>query len=462
MKPSVGYRPHIVVVGGGFGGVQAALHLARLAVDVTLIDRRNFHLFQPLAYQVATGALSPAEIAYPLRRMFRRRANVRVLLAEVTDVDLDERLVRLRETAGQRPLAAVSYDMLIVATGAQYNYFGHDRWRLPAPNLKTLEGVLAVRRRILGAFEAAELESDPQRRSSWLTFVVVGAGPTGVEMAGQIAEIAQDLRGDFRSLDSSEAHILLVEAGERILQEFPPSLSAGAERSLGRLGVALRTRHALTDMDASSVTLEDHDGVRRQILARTVIWAAGVIATPFAGTLAARAGANVDRAGRVEVLDDLSLPGHPEVMAVGDMIRIRRPDGSSVVLPGVAPVAMQEGRYAARVVRDRLRGRPRRPFRYRDKGNLATIGRASAVADIKGLHLSGFVAWATWLMVHLWYLIGFANRLVVLIRWAFSFLAHGRGARLITGEPQPASVVDAVARMPAQSGQEDTPRDEAA
>ena len=461
MQPSVGDRPHIVVVGGGFGGVQAALHLARLPVDVTLIDRRNFHLFQPLAYQVATGALSPAEIAYPLRWVFRRRANVRVLLAEVTDVDLDARLVRLRDITAQRALEAVPYDMLIVATGAQYNYFGHDRWRMPAPNLKTLEGVLTVRRRILGAFEAAELESDPQRRASWLTFVVVGAGPTGVEMAGQIAEIAQDLRREFRSLGSSKAQILLVETGDRVLQEFPPSLSARAERSLARLGVTICTRQSLIDMDTSSLTLEDRDGRRRQVPARTAIWAAGVIATRFAGTLAARAGANVDRAGRVEVLDDLSLPGHPEVMAVGDMIRIRQSDGSSTVLPGVAPVAMQEGRYAARVVRDRLRGRPRRPFRYRNKGNLATIGRASAVADIKGIHLSGFVAWATWLMVHLWYLIGFANRLLVVIRWAFSFLTHGRGARLITGEPQPASVVDAVSPMPSQSGQEDTQRDAA-
>jgi NADH dehydrogenase len=462
MKLSVADRPHIVVVGGGFGGVQAAVHLARLPVDVTLIDRRNFHLFQPLAYQVATGALSPAEIAYPLRHIFRRRANVRVLLAEVTDVDLDARLVRLREVDAQRPLEAVRYDMLIVATGAQYNYFGHDGWRMPAPNLKTLEGVLAVRRRILGAFEAAELEPDPRRRASWLTFVVIGAGPTGVEMAGQIAEIARDLRGDFRSLGSSKAQILLVEAGERVLQEFPPSLSARAERSLAGLGVTIGTREALIDIDASSVTLEDRDGGRRQVPARTAIWAAGVIATPFAGTLAARAGANVDRAGRVEVLDDLSLPGHPEVMAVGDMIRISQADGSSTVLPGVAPVAMQEGRYAARVVRDRLRGRPRRPFRYRNKGNLATIGRARAVADIKGIHLSGFVAWATWLMVHLWYLIGFANRLVVMIRWALSFLGHGRGARLITGESQPASAVDAGSRMPARSGQEDIQRDEAA
>jgi NADH:quinone reductase (non-electrogenic) len=460
---AAGSRRHrVVIVGGGFGGLQAALRLARLPVDVTLIDRRNFHLFQPLVYQVATGALSAPEIAYPLRRIFRRHANVRVLLAEATDVDLHARLVRLREAAGQRPLEAVPYDTLIVSTGAQYNYFGHDRWRTPAPNLKTLEGALTVRRRILGALEEAELEPDPRRRESLLTFVVVGGGPTGVEMAGQIAEIARDVRGEFRSLDSSKAQILLVETDDRVLQEFPPSLSARAARSLAGLGVTILTRHALVDIDAASVTLEDRDGNRRQIPARTAVWAAGVIASPFTATLAARAGAKVDRAGRVEVLDDLSLPGHPEVMALGDMIRIRQSDGSSTALAGVAPVAMQEGRHAARVVRDRLRGRPHRPFRYRDKGNLATIGRARAVADIKGIHLSGFVAWVTWLAVHVWYLIGFQNRLLVVTRWAFSFFAPGRDAGLITGEPQPASAPDAVSRIPARSAQQDTRRHEAA
>ncbi len=429
-------RHHIVVVGGGFGGLQAALHLARLPVDVTLVDRRNFHLFQPLAYQVATGALSPAEISYPLRRVFRRRANVRVVLAEVTDFDLDARRVILRGVAGERAPEAVRYDTLIVSAGAQYNYFGHDRWRMTAPNLKTLEGALEIRRRILGAFEAAELEPDPQTRASWLTFAVVGAGPTGVEMAGQIAEIARDLQGDFRSLDSRGAQILLVEAGDRVLQEFPASLSARAERSLARLGVRTFTERAVVSVDATSVLLEDRDGERHQIPGRTVIWAAGVVASPIAAVLAARAGAGLDRAGRVEVLDDLSLAGHPEVLALGDMIRVRQADGSAAALPGLAPVAMQEGRHAARVVRDRLRGRPNRRFRYHDKGNLATIGRARAVADIKGVHLSGFGAWVTWLLVHLWYLIGFENRLLVVIRWAFSFLAHGRGARLITAGAQ--------------------------
>ena len=462
MESGVRNRPKVVVVGGGFGGVQAALHLARLPVDVTLVDRRNFHLFQPLAYQVATGALSPAEIAYPLRRIFRRHENVNVLLAEVTDVDLDARLVRLGEAAGHPSPEPLHYDTLIVSTGAQYNYFGHDDWRISAPNLKTLEGALVIRRRILGAFEAAELESDPGRRASWLTFAVVGGGPTGVEMAGQIAEIAHDVRHEFRSLDSSNTQIVLVETGDRVLQEFAPSLSARAERSLARLGVTILTRHALINIDGASLMLEDRDGDRRQLSARTAVWAAGVIASPFAATLAARAGATVDRAGRVEVLEDLSLPGHPEVIALGDMIRIRQPDGSIAVLPGVAPVAMQEGRYAARLVRNRLRGRHHRPFRYHDKGNLATIGRARAVADIKGIHLSGFAAWVIWLMVHLWYLIGFANRLLIVIRWAFSFFAPGRSARLITGEPRPMSVVDAVSHVPARSSQDDTRRDKAA
>ena len=426
-------KPHVVVIGGGFGGLQAALHLARLPVNVTLIDRRNFHLFQPLAYQVATGALSPAEIAYPLRRVFRRRNNVEVLLAEVTDFDLDARRVQLAPVAGEHAPDSIAYDTLIVSGGSRYNYFGHDAWADAAPNLKSLEGALTLRRRILEAFEAAELEPDPSRRASWLTFVVVGGGPTGVEMAGQLAEIARDLRRDFRSLDSSAASILLVEAGDRVLREFPDSLSRRAMRSLTRLGVSVRLDHSVVDVGAASVTLSDDDGASDVIGARTVIWAAGVVASHLGASLAQRAGLEVDRAGRVEVRPDLSLTGHPEVLAIGDMIRVRQDDGAVRALPGLAPVAMQEGRHAARVVRNRLRGRPTRPFRYHDKGNLATIGRASAVADVKPVRLSGFVAWVTWLAVHLWYLIGFENRLLVVIRWAFSFLAHGRGARLITG-----------------------------
>jgi NADH dehydrogenase len=457
-------RHRVVVVGGGFGGLQAALHLARLPVDVTLVDRRNFHLFQPLAYQVATGALSPAEISYPLRRVFRRHSNVRVVLAEVTDFDLDARLVRLRAAAGERAPETLPYDTLIVAAGAQYNYFQHETWQALAPNLKTLEGALTIRRRILEAFEAAELEPDPQRRASWLTFAVVGAGPTGVEMAGQIAEIAHDVRGDFRSLDSGEARILLIEAGKRVLNEFPPSLSKRTMRSLECLGVDIMLEHAVIDVDGASVTLNDRLGEHHQIPTRTAIWAAGVTASSLATVLADRAGLQVDRAGRVDVLPDLSLPGHPEVLAIGDMIRIRHAENSSSTLPGLAPVAMQEGRHAARAVRSRLRGGPAREFRYHDKGNLATIGRASAVAEIKFLRLSGFVAWLTWLTVHLWYLIGFENRLLVLIRWAISFLTHGRGARLITetAERWSTPAPTRVAVVPVEDSNEDAPDERAA
>jgi NADH:ubiquinone reductase (H+-translocating) len=426
-------RHRVAVVGGGFGGLQAALKLARMPVDVTLIDRRNFHLFQPLAYQVATGALSPAEICYPLRRIFRRRRNVEVVLAEVHDVDLEARQVMLRPVIGEVAPESIGYDTLIVSGGSAYSYFGHDEWREPAAELKSLEGALTLRNRILGAFEAAELEPDSARREEWLTFAVVGAGPTGVEMAGQIGEIAGGVRNDFHQIDPRSAKILLIEAADRVLGEFPPSLSAKAARSLERLGVTVRIDATVVDLDHDAVTVKPTDGEPERIPSKTVVWAAGVVASELAGILAQRAGHETDRAGRVEVLEDLSLDGHPEVMAIGDMIRIRRADGSELVLPGVAPVAMQQGRHAARVVRDRLRGGQARPFHYRDKGNLATIGRAAAVADIKGVRLSGFIAWVTWLLVHLFYLIGFQNRLLVLIRWAFSFFLRGtRGARLIT------------------------------
>jgi NADH:ubiquinone reductase (H+-translocating) len=431
-------RHRVVVVGGGFGGLQATLKLSRLPVDVTLIDRRNFHLFQPLAYQVATGALSPAEICYPLRRIFRRRRNVEVVLAEAHDVDLEARQVMLRPVVGVVAPASIPYDTLIVSGGAEYSYFGHDEWREPAAELKSLEGALTLRNRILGAFEAAELETDPDRRTALLTFAVVGAGPTGVEMAGQIAEIARGVRSDFRTIDPADAKILLIEAVDRVLAGFPSSLSAKAKRSLERLGVTVLLDQAVVDLDHDAVTVKPSEGEPSRIPTRTVIWAAGVVASELAGMLAHRAGHEVDRAGRVEVLGDLTLPDHPEVLALGDMIRIRQADGSELVLPGVAPVAMQEGRHAARLVRDRLRGREPRPFRYRDKGNLATIGRAAAVADLKGVHLSGFIAWVTWLVVHLWYLIGFQNRLLVVIRWSFSFFLRGtRGARLITFQGEP-------------------------
>jgi NADH dehydrogenase len=432
MAPPIPSSPHrVVVVGGGFGGLQACLKLSRLPVEVTLVDRLNFHLFQPLAYQVATGAISPAEICYPLRRIFRRRRNVRVVLAEVVDFDLAAHRVGLRDVALGTAPGALEYDTLIVSGGSQYSYFGHDEWQQYAAELKSLEGALTIRRRILEAFEAAELEPDPERQVELLTFVVVGAGPTGVEMAGQIAEIAHDVRGDFRTFDPRTARILLVEALDRILTTFPESLSAKALRSLENLGVTGRLGQSVVDVDDHSVTVQSADEATERIPTRTVIWAAGVTASPLARMLAEQAGEEVDRAGRLTVQADLSVPGHPEVMAVGDMVSVRQRDGSALVLPGVAPVAMQQGRHAARVVADRLAGRDPKPFHYTDKGNLATIGRARAVADVKGVHLSGFLAWVTWLVVHLWYLIGFQNRLLVVIRWAVSFFSHGRGARLI-------------------------------
>jgi NADH dehydrogenase len=430
-------KPHrVVVIGGGFGGLQAVLKLSRMPVEVTLIDRRNFHLFQPLVYQVATGALSAAEVSYPLRRIFRRWRNVRVVLAEATGFDLENRLVLLRPVAGETAPEAIPYDTLIVSGGSRYNYFGHDQWQRSATDLKTLEGAVTIRRSVLESLEAAELEPDPERRAALVTFVLVGAGPTGVEMAGQIGEIARDLSPDFRSLNLREAQILLVETGDRVLQEFPPSLSAKALRSLQSLGVTVRLSHTVTDLDDESVTLRAADGSEERIETHNVVWAAGVIASELASLLAQQAGLDVDRTGRVEVAEDLSLPGHPEVLAIGDMVRIRQASGPPVAMPGLAPVAMQEGRHAAAVVKDRLEGRPGRRFHYFDKGNLATIGRARAVADIKGIHLSGFIAWITWLTVHLFYLIGFENRLLVLIRWAFSFATHGRGARLISGEAE--------------------------
>jgi NADH dehydrogenase len=418
----------VVVVGGGFGGLQAALGLRKADVEITLIDRRNFHLFQPLSYQVATGALSPGEVAYPLRSVFKRDGNVRVLLAEVERFDLERREVVLGPVGDLPAPGPVPYDTLIVAGGSRYSYFGHDEWSEHAAEVKSLESALSVRGRILSAFEAAEIEHDAERRGEWLTFAVVGAGPTGVEMAGQIAEIARDtLRSDFRSADPGSGRILLIEAADRVLTGFPESLSAKAERSLRRLGVTPVLGSTVVDVDETGVTIEDGGGARRRIAARTLVWAAGVTASGLASQLAELTGAERDRAGRVTVEPDLTLPGHPEVFAIGDMVRV-----GETTFPGVAPVAMQQGRYAAKAVRARLKGRTAPPFRYRDKGNLATIGRAAAVADIKGLKLSGFLAWITWLVVHLFYLVGFQNRLLVLIRWSIAFVTRGRGTRLIT------------------------------
>jgi NADH dehydrogenase len=423
----------VVVVGGGFGGLQAVVKLRRAPAEVVLVDRRNFHLFQPLTYQVATGALSPGQIAYPLRAIFKGAENVRVVMAEVKDFDLDARELRLSPVDGVPAPDSLAYDSLIVAGGSHYSYFGHNEWSEFAHEVKSLESALAVRGQILRAFEAAEAEEDPEKRAAWMTFAVVGGGPTGVEMAGQIGELARDtLRRDFRSIDPRAGRILLIEAADRLLTSFPPSLSEKAARSLRKLGVTPMIGSTVVGVDRAGVEIEDSGGARERIPARTIVWAAGVSASDLASRLGELTGAELDRAGRVAVEPDLTLPGHPEVFALGDMVRVRDASGAAVTLPGVAPVAMQEGRYAGKVVRARLRGRQTAAFRYRDKGNLATIGRAAAVADIKGLRLSGLLAWLIWLFVHLWYLVGFQNRVLVFTQWFFSFATRGRGARLIT------------------------------
>jgi len=421
-------RRRVVVVGGGFGGLTVAKGLRRAECDVTLVDRQNYHLFQPLAYQVATGALSAPEIATPLRRILRRQRNARVLMASVTAIDLERRQVRLDGLANGANGVLLDYDELVVAGGSAYSYFGHDSWAPYAPELKSLSGALELRTRILSAFEAAEVERDEAARRAWLTFVVVGAGPTGVEMAGQIAELARDvLHRELREVDTRGAEVLLVEAGPRVLSSFPESLSRRAERALAKLGVTVRLDTMVVGVQPGGVSLRGTDGAGEEVPARTSVWAAGVTASPLAATLAAAAGLEVDRVGRLTVDPDLTLPGHPEVHALGDMVAVRDGSGGTLALPGVAPVAIQQGRYTARVIRGGSSG----PFRYRDKGNLATIGRSRAVADIKGVRLSGFPAWAIWLAVHITYLIGFENRLLVLTRWAFSYVTRNRGARLI-------------------------------
>ncbi len=440
----------MVVVGGGFGGLQAIQALRDADADVTLIDRHNYHLFQPLSYQVATGSLSPGEIAVPLRWIFRRQRRVRVVMGEVTGFDLERRELGVDPAVAGTGRHTISYDTLIVAGGSSYAYFGHDEWRELALEVKSLDSALQVRGRILQAFEAAELVDDPEARARWLTFVVVGAGPTGVEMAGQIAELARDtLPGEFRHSDPRTGRVLLVEMADRVLTAFPPSLSRRAAQALEHLGVTLLLGQTLVDVQPESVELQAGDGTRARIPTRTVVWAAGVTASPLARALGEACGAEVDRAGRVAVEPDLTLPGHPEVLAIGDMVRVRDArTGRPETLPGVAPVAMQQGRYAGRLIAERLAGRSTRPFRYRDKGTLATIGRARAVADTRGLRLSGFPAWMIWLVVHLYYLIGFENRALVLLRWAYSFFSRGRGTRLITDaagtppSPHPSSADD--------------------
>jgi len=422
----------VVVVGGGFGGLTAVKALARVDADVTLVDRHNYHLFQPLSYQVATGALSPGDIAMPLRHIFRRQQRVTVLMGDVVGFELDEHQVVLRADVPGGVLR-LRYDTLVVAGGSDYAYFGHDEWRQVALEVKSLDSAIEVRGRILHAFEVAELNPDDQH--SWLTFVVVGAGPTGVEMAGQIAELAEDtLHGEFRRVDPRSRRVLLVETGDKVLGAFPDPLPQRAARSLERLGVTLMLGHTVVDVQEAAVELREPDGTASRIDARTVIWAAGVEASPQARMLAEAGGAEIDRSGRLTVEPGLSLPGHGEVLALGDMVSVTDSrTGEAVILPGLAPVAMQQGRYAGRVIAARIAGRDApKPFHYHDKGTLATIGRARGVASIRGLRFSGFPAWAIWLVVHIFYLIGFENRVVVLFRWAYSYLTRGRGSRLIT------------------------------
>lgn len=410
-------RPRVVIVGAGFGGLAAARALDGAPVQVVVVDRRNHHLFQPLLYQVASAALSPGDITAPIRHVLHRQENVEVVLGEVQQVDVNRRLLRLTDGTG------IAYDAAILATGVTHSYFGHPEWAPLAPGLKTVEDAVEIRRRILVAFECAEREQDPVARAALLTFVIVGGGPTGVELAGALAEIARHtLSADFRHIEPESARVILVEALPHVLPPYPPRLRDAARRQLERLGVEVRTGAPVTRMDAGGVTL---DGER--IPARTVLWGAGVAASPLGRTL----GAEVDKAGRVMVQPDLTLPGHPEVAVIGDLAALRQADGEPV--PGIAPAATQEGEHAARNVRRLLAREPLLPFRYRDKGLLATIGRAAAVAWIgKRLELSGLPAWLLWLLVHIYFLIGFRNRAAVLSSWAWSYLTFSRGARLIT------------------------------
>ncbi len=418
--------PHqVVIVGGGFGGLYATKALGRAPVEVTLIDKRNFHLFQPLLYQVATGTLSPADISSPLRGILSRYKNIRVLMDEVIDLDPQSKKVILR---GKE----IPYDSLVIATGVSHHYFGNDQWKTTAPGLKTVEDALEMRRRIFMAFEAAEKETDPDKRRAWLTFVIVGGGPTGVELAGAIAELAfNTLKSDFRSIDTSETSILLLEGLDRILPPYPPELSAEAETSLNRLGVTVQTQSMVTDISDSVVTYK-RNGQIEQIAARTTLWAAGVKASVMGKVLAERTGVSLDRVGRVIVEPDLSIPGYPNIFVIGDLAHFAHQGDKP--LPGVAPVAVQEGEYIARLIKKRLKGETLPPFTYKDAGSLAVIGQNSAVVDLGFVKLTGAIAWLAWVFVHIYYLIEFDNKLIVLLQWGWNYFTRNRGARLITGE----------------------------
>ena len=423
---SANKRPHVVIVGGGFGGVRAAQALKSAPVDVTLIDRRNYHLFQPLLYQVATGSLSPGEIAAPLRSVFSRQKNTSVLLGEVVDLDAVSKRVMLADGA------TFEYDSLIVAAGSQTFYYGHDVWRQWAPGMKSVEEATNIRHKILYAFEVAERLSDPVQRRAWLTFVIVGAGATGVELAGAIGEIArQTLKNDFRSIRPEEAQIIVVDGAQRVLAAFPDDLAHKAQHSLEKLGVEVKNGVMVKDVDQQGVTIETHNGTQR-LNARTVIWAGGVTVSPLGRTVAKRTNAETDRGGRIKVNSDLTVPNYPDIYVIGDLALLQ--DANGKALPGVAQVAMQQGTYAAKAIVRKLRGETEtKSFKYFDKGDMAVIGRWSAVANIFGAHISGFFAWIIWAFIHLMYLVQFQSRILVFIQWAIQDLTFNRGARLITG-----------------------------
>ena len=407
--------PRVVIIGGGFGGLYAAKTLAKTNVRITLVDRRNYHLFQPLLYQVATAALNPSDIAAPIRNVLRKQKNVSVIMGEATGIDLDHRIVRLAD-------GELAYDLLVIATGATHSYFGHPEWEANAPGLKTIEDALEIRRRVLSAFEAAERETDPERQQAWLNFVIVGGGPTGVELAGALSEIArQTMIRDFRRINPSSARVILIEGMNRVLPPYPAVLSEKAAGQLRALGVEVMTDKIVTNITDHDVRVGD-----TIISTRTVLWAAGVQASPLARTL----GCPLDRAGRVVVEPDLSLPGHPEAFVIGDLAAVKD-------VPGVAPAAIQEGTHTAKNIARIVANQPTLPLHYWDKGSLATIGRAAGVADFGRLKLTGFLAWSAWLAVHIFFLIGFRNRILVILQWAWAYVTFQRGARLITGKVEP-------------------------
>jgi len=433
--------PHVVVVGGGFAGLYLTQGLADAPVRITVVDRQNHHLFQPMLYQVATAALSPSDIASPIRSILRKQANVEVIMGEVTDIRPSDRVIALADGG------SMHYDYLILATGVRHSYFGHDEWETYAPGLKSMEDAEEIRRRVLLSFERAEREPDPVKRHAHLTFVVVGGGPTGVEVAGALAEVRRyALRRDFRHIDPGEATVMLLEGGPRLLSSYPDELSGRAKLELRRLGVEVRLETLVTDITPSYVVAGGWT-----IPTRTVVWAAGNVASPLTRSL----GVPLDRAGRVMVEPDCTAPGHPEVFVLGDAAAF--PDKTYGTLPGICPVAIQMGQYTARAIRGDLAGKPRRPFSYWDKGQLAVIGRGHAVADIWHFHFAGMLAWLIWIFVHIFFLIGFRNRVIVMMEWAFSYLTYERGARLITWNWTSAKTADNRLKLMSTSGEHRTP-----